>query len=72
VAGTSQFSQQAQQRLDNLERIERFRTAVGSDSSERKAEAKFLVAEHYLFNLDRPSARWTSTGPSRSRAPHPR
>jgi len=54
VAGTSQFSQQAQQRLDNLERIERFRTAVGSDSSERKAEAKFLVAEHYLFNLERP------------------
>src|SRR5262249_18306962 len=52
--GTSQFSQQAQQRLDNLERIERFRTAVGSDSAERKAEAKFLVAEHYLFNLERP------------------
>src|SRR5215831_9945247 len=54
MAGTSQFSQQAQQRLDNLDRIERYRTASGSDSSERKAEARFLTAEHYLFNLERP------------------
>jgi tetratricopeptide (TPR) repeat protein len=52
--GTSQFSQQAQQRLDNLDRIEKYRTASGADSSEKQAEASFLVAEHYLFNLDRP------------------
>jgi tetratricopeptide (TPR) repeat protein len=52
--GMSQFSQQAQQRLDNLERIEKYRTASGADSAERKAEANFLVAEHYLFNLERP------------------
>jgi len=52
--GTSQFSQQAQQRLDNLDRIEKYRTASGADSAEKQAEASFLVAEHYLFNLERP------------------
>lgn len=52
--GTSQFAQQAQARLDNLDRIDRFRTAGGADSLARKAEARFLIAEHYLFNLDRP------------------
>jgi TolA-binding protein len=52
--GQSQFSQQADQRLENLARIERFRTASGADSAERKAESRFLTAEHYLFNLDRP------------------
>src|SRR5580765_4227144 len=54
LAGTSQFSQQAQQRLDNLDRIEKYRTASGADSAEKQAEASFLVAEHYLFNLERP------------------
>lgn len=53
-AGTSQFSQQAQQRTDNLDRIERFRTATGADSAARQAESRFLTAEHYVFNLDRP------------------
>lgn len=52
--GTSQFSQQAQSRMDNLERIEAFRSASGQDSVERKSEARFLMAEHYLFNLGRP------------------
>lgn len=52
--GTSQFAQQAQQRLDNLDRIDRFRTASGVDSVARKAESRFLTAEHYLYNLDRP------------------
>ena len=52
--GQSQFSQQADQRLANLDRIERFRTASGADSLERKAESRFLRAEHYLFNLERP------------------
>src|SRR6185436_14157541 len=52
--GTSQFSQQAQQRMDNLDRIQKYRTATGADSAEKQSEASFLVAEHYLFNLDRP------------------
>ena len=52
--GTSQFAQQAQLRLDNLDRIDRFRTAGGADSLARKAEGRFLVAEHYLFSLERP------------------
>ena len=52
--GQSQFSQQADQRLANLDRIERFRNATGADSLERKAESRFLRAEHYLFNLERP------------------
>jgi TolA-binding protein len=53
-AGGSPFAVQAQQRTDNLVRLERFRTATGSDSLARQSEAKFLVAEHFLFNLDRP------------------
>jgi tetratricopeptide (TPR) repeat protein len=53
-AGSSPFAVQAQQRTDNLARLERFRTATGSDSLARQAEAKFLIAEHFLFNLDRP------------------
>jgi tetratricopeptide (TPR) repeat protein len=52
--GTSQFSQQAQQRMDNLDRIQKYRTATGADSAEKQSEASFLVAEHYLFNLERP------------------
>jgi tetratricopeptide (TPR) repeat protein len=53
-AGQSQFAQQAQSRLDNLDRIDRYRTAAGADSLARKAEGRFLVAEHYLFSLERP------------------
>jgi len=52
--GVSQFAQQAQARLDNLDRIDRYRQANGQDSLARKAEARFLIAEHYLFNLERP------------------
>ncbi len=52
--GTSQFVQQAQERLDNLSRIEQYRVGGGADSLARKAEARFLTAEHYLFNLQRP------------------
>ena len=52
--GTSQFVQQAQERLDNLDRIEQYRTGGGADSLAHKAEARFLTAEHYLFNLKRP------------------
>ena len=52
--GTSHYVQQTQRRLDNLDRIDRFRSAVGQDSLARKAEGHFLVAEHYLFNLERP------------------
>src|SRR5262249_26050420 len=39
---------------DNLDRIDRYRLANGQDSLARKAEARFLIAEHYLFNLERP------------------
>ena len=52
--GVSQFAQQADLRLENLDRIERYRTAAGADSVARKAEARFLTAEHYLYSLDRP------------------
>ncbi len=54
LTGMSQFAQQAQQRLERLDRIDRFRTAGGVDSLARKAEARFLTAEHYLFTLERP------------------
>ncbi len=51
---SSQFATLAAQRSQNLERIAQFRTAGGADSLERKAEASFLTAELYLFQLDRP------------------
>ncbi len=51
---SSQFATQASQRLQNLERIAQYRTGGGADSLERKAEAAFLTAELYLFQLDRP------------------
>lgn len=51
---SSQFATQASQRSQNLERIAQYRTAGGADSLERKAEASFLTAELYLFQLDRP------------------
>jgi len=52
--GTSSFTQLAQQRADNLARIEQFRTVTGADSLEKKAEAAFLTAELYLFQLAKP------------------
>jgi hypothetical protein len=44
---------QANQRLTNLDRLAQFREA-GGDSVERRAEAGFLLAELYLFQLDKP------------------
>ena len=52
--GTSAFSTLAQQRADNLQRIEQYRKGTGADSLEKKAEAAFLTAELYLFQLDKP------------------
>jgi hypothetical protein len=52
--GSSSFTTLAQQRADNLSRIEQFRTGTGADSLEKKAEAAFLTAELYLFQLARP------------------
>lgn len=49
----SAFNTQAQQRLVNLDRLAQFATA-GGDSLEKQAEAGFLLAEQYLFQLDRP------------------
>ena len=51
---SSQYATQASQRSQNLERIAQYRTGGGADSLERKAEASFLTAELYLFQLDRP------------------
>lgn len=52
--GTSAFSTLAQQRADNLQRIEQYRKGTGADSLDKKAEAGFLTAELYLFQLDKP------------------
>ncbi len=50
----SPFVAQATQRLANLDRIAQYRSGGGADSLEQKAEAAFLTAELYLFQLDRP------------------
>jgi TolA-binding protein len=52
--GLTQYTQQADQRADDLSRIMQFRKGAGADSTERKAEAGFLTAERYLFELKRP------------------
>uniref|UniRef100_A0A832I389 Tetratricopeptide repeat protein n=1 Tax=Eiseniibacteriota bacterium TaxID=2212470 RepID=A0A832I389_UNCEI len=49
----SAFTPQAQQRLGSLDRLAQFARS-GGDSLERQAEAGFLLAEQYLFGLDRP------------------
>lgn len=49
----SPFNGQALQRLANLDRVAQFRQA-GRDSSDKRAEAGFLLAELYLFQNDKP------------------
>jgi len=49
----SPFSIQAVERQQSLERLARFRSAE-ADSAGREAEAGFLLAEQYLFQLDKP------------------
>lgn len=50
---SSPFAQQAQARLSNLDRVTQFRSTTG-DTSQRHAEAGFLLAELYLFQHDKP------------------
>jgi len=53
--GLTLYTQQAQQRSDDLNRIMQFRHGGGgADSLEKKAEAGFLTAERYLFELKHP------------------
>jgi TolA-binding protein len=52
-SAASAFVAQANQRLQNLDRLAQYRS-TGADSLERKAEAGFLLAELYLFQLDKP------------------
>lgn len=49
----SAFSAQAQSRLANLDRVTQFRSA-GGDTLQKKAEAGFLLAELFLFQLAKP------------------
>jgi TolA-binding protein len=49
----SPFAAQALQRVSNLDRLALFRSA-GRDTIEKQAEKGFLLAEHVLFNLDKP------------------
>lgn len=53
--GMSNYTQQAQTRSDDLSRIMQYRKGgAGADSLEKKAEAGFLTAERFLFQLDKP------------------
>ena len=49
----SAFSTQAQSRLANLDRVMQFRT-TGGDTLQKRAEAGFMLAELYLFQLAKP------------------
>lgn len=49
----SAFTTQAAARLANLDRIAKFRSAT-KDTVEAKAEAGFLLAEEYLFQINKP------------------
>ena len=48
------FSQMANTRISNLDRLANYKGATGRDSLDRKAEARFMLAELYLFQHDRP------------------
>jgi tetratricopeptide (TPR) repeat protein len=50
---SSVFATQAQSRITNLDRVTQFRT-TGGDTLAKRAEAGFLMAELYLFQLDKP------------------
>ena len=50
----SQYAAQAALRLASLDRLAQYRKAAGPDSLGKKAEAGFLLAEQYLFQLDKP------------------
>ena len=52
-SATSVFAQQANQRAQNLERLAQFRASAG-DTATKRAEGAFLLAEQYLFQLDKP------------------
>ncbi len=49
----SAFSTQAEGRLTNFDRLSQFRSA-GGDTLQKRAEAGFLLAELYLFQLGKP------------------
>lgn len=51
-AGATGFGLQAHQRLQNLQRIEQYRAE--GDSTGDASEAGFLLAEQYLFQLEKP------------------
>jgi len=51
---SSAFFAQATVRQVNLDRLARYRSA-GGDSLDRQVEAGFLLAEQYLFELDKPA-----------------
>ena len=52
-SSSSQYWAQASLRLASLDRLAQYRKA-GGDSVSKKAEAGFLLAEQYLFQLDKP------------------
>ncbi len=51
--GSSAFTTQAAVRLSNLDRIAKFHSTT-KDTVEAKAEAAFLLAEQYLFQINKP------------------
>jgi len=48
------FAQMASGRVANLDRLVNFKGATGRDSTDRKAESRFMLAELYLFQHDKP------------------
>lgn len=48
------FAQMASARIANLDRLANYKGATGRDSLDRKAEARFMLAELYLFQHDKP------------------
>ena len=49
----STYVDSAQRRMENLERLAKFKSTA-KDSVEAQAEAGFLLAEQYLFNINKP------------------
>jgi tetratricopeptide (TPR) repeat protein len=53
-AGQVGFGAQATERLYNLDRIAQFRSSAATDTTQKQIETAFLLAEQYLFQLEKP------------------
>ena len=55
IGAGSSFTDQAAARVASIDRLSEYRKTAGEDTLEHAAQTEFLVAEQYLFQLDKPA-----------------